>query len=128
LQGEIKAILNKRDIDLKIDCYELLPNGKYFSLSGTVQRASMIKDPGKRILLRPGVEENIPVYNSFFTSKKVSKGSRIVLVVGMNKSPWWELNYGTGKDVSTETIDDGRIPLNIQWSNRSYIKLPVERL
>lgn len=128
LQGEINAILNKKDIDLKIDCYELMANGKYFSLSNTIQRASFIKDPAKRSLLNPGKEVSMQVYNSIFTSKKILKGSRIVLVIGMNKSHWWQVNYGTGKDVSTETIEDGTTPLRIQWSNRSYIKLPLERL
>jgi uncharacterized protein len=127
LEGKLRLILNKKDIDLVIELFELQSNGKYFRLSNTLQRASFIKDPVKRTLLRPGVEEIIPVYNSFFTSKKISKGSRLVLIAGMNKTPYWQLNYGTGKDVSTETMADGKVPLQIKWSNRSYIKIPVSK-
>ena len=114
-------------ISFVIELFELQPDGKYFLLSNTLQRASFVKDPSKRTLLRPGVEETIPVYNSFFTSKKISKGSRLILVAGMNKSPYWQMNYGTGKDVSIETMEDGKVPLQIKWSNRSYIKIPVEK-
>jgi uncharacterized protein len=128
LEGELKLVVNKKDVDLALDLYELQPDGKYFRLSNTLQRASFVKDPTRRTLLRPGVEETLPVYNSFFTSKKLSKGSRLVLVAGMNKSPHWQVNYGTGKDVSLETMEDGKVPLQIKWSNRSYIKVPLSKL
>lgn len=128
MEGELRLIINKKDVDLSLELYELQPDGKYFQLSNTLQRASFVKDPAKRTLLRPGVEETIPVYNSFFTSKKISKGSRLILIAGMNKSPYWQMNYGTGKDVSIETMGDGKVPLQIKWSNKSYIKVPVERL
>ncbi len=124
--GQLKAIFNKKDVDLSITLYEQEPNGKYFILSNTIVRASFLKDRTKRILLTPRVEETIEIGNSYFTSKKLSKGSRIILTVGMNKTKGWQINYGTGKDVSTETIEDGKIPLRIQWSNESYISLPIE--
>lgn len=126
LEGELRIIINKKDVDILLELYELQPDGKYFLLSNTLQRSSFIKDPTKRTLLRPGVEETIPVYNSFFTSKKISKGSRLILIAGMNNSPYWQMNYGTGKDVSLETMEDGKVPLQIKWSNRSYIKVPLE--
>ena len=45
----------------------------------------------------------------------------------MQKSPNWQINYGSGKDVSDETIADGKVPLQIEWSNGSYIKIPLLR-
>jgi hypothetical protein len=36
-----------------------------------------------------------------------------------------QVNYGTGKDVSDETIEDAQIPLQIKWYNDSIIKIPV---
>lgn len=127
LEGELKLIINKKDVDLSLELYELQPDGKYFQLSNTVQRSSFIKDPAKRTLLRPGVEETIPVYNSFFASKKISKGSRLILIAGMNKNSAWQINYGTGRDVSVETMADGKVPLQIKWSNKSYIIVPLEK-
>jgi hypothetical protein len=36
------------------------------------------------------------------TSKRIEKGSRLVLVVNGNKHPFDQVNYGTGQDASTE--------------------------
>jgi hypothetical protein len=35
------------------------------------------------------------------------------------------VNYGSGKDVSDETIKDAQEPLEIKWFNDSYVKIPV---
>ena len=59
------------------------------------------------------------------TSKKLSKGSRLIIVVGVQKSQNWQINYGTGKDVSDETISDASEPLEIKWFGDSFIKVPV---
>jgi hypothetical protein len=49
----------------------------------------------------------------------------LVFVIGINKRPDREINYGSGNDVSEESIADGRIPLKIRWYNDSYIEIPV---
>jgi predicted acyl esterase len=126
-QAMIAATINKKDLDIIIDLYEWQPDGKYFYLSTFLGRASYAKDRSRRQLLQPGREEWIPARNSYFVSRQLNKGSRIVAVIGMNNNPSWQLNYGSGKDVSDETIKDGAIPLNIKWSTKSYIKLPLDR-
>lgn len=123
--GALKSIINKKDMDVSILLYEQLPDGRYFYLSDFLGRASYAKDRSKRQLLSPGKPETIPYTNSFFTSKRLSKGSRLVVLVGINKNKHWQVNYGTGKDVSDETIKDGKVPLQIQWFNDSYINVPV---
>ncbi len=125
--GEIKSIINKKDFDLNIQLYEQLPDGSYFNLSNFLGRASYAKDRNKRQLLKPGKEESIPYSNSLFTSRKLSEGSRLIVLVGINKNEYWQVNYGTGKDVSAETIKDGKNPLQIQWFNDSYLKIPIWR-
>jgi hypothetical protein len=76
-------------------------------------------------LLQPGKIETIPIDNSFFVSKKINPGSRLVIVLQIVKRPDWQINYGTGKDVSDETIGDAKIPLQIKWYNSSVVKIPV---
>jgi biotin-(acetyl-CoA carboxylase) ligase len=71
--------------------------------------------------------ENIPFTNSYITSRQFSKGSRIVILLNINKSPFEQINYGTGKNVSDETIRDAKEPLQIKWFNDSYINIPVLR-
>lgn len=60
---------------------------------------------------------------------RVQEGTEIKATVTnrMKESQYLQVNYGTGKDVSDETIADGRIPLEIKWLSDSWIKIPVYR-
>ncbi|OFA04591.1 CocE/NonD family hydrolase C-terminal non-catalytic domain-containing protein [Duganella sp. HH101] len=126
--GEIVARINKRDFDLGVTVYELRPEGKYFHLSYTIHRASYAQAPSRRMLLTPGKLERIPLGMTKLVSKRLSKGSRLVVYLNVNKNPFSQLNYGTGKDVSDETIADAKEKLKVEWSNRSYITAPILRL
>ncbi|MBC7398473.1 MAG: CocE/NonD family hydrolase [Mucilaginibacter sp.] len=126
-KAAITASVNKKDMDLVINLYEQTPDGKYFYLTRNIQRASYGKDRGKRQLLQPNKITTINMNNTFITSRQLQKGSRIVLVMGINKSPEWQINYGTGKDVSDETIKDAATPMQVKWYNNSVIKIPILR-
>jgi uncharacterized protein len=123
--GQIKASINKKDMDFGVTLYEVLPNGEYFHLSYFIGRASYAADITKRKLLKPNTIETIPFSNTHLVSKKLSKGSRLLVVLNINKNPFSQLNYGTGKEVSTETIDDAKEPLKVKWFNDSFVKIPV---
>ncbi len=123
--GELKAIINKKDMDVCLTFYEVKPNGEYFELTYYVGRASYARDMTKRTLLHPGAVETIPFTRTRMTSKQLSKGSRLLVVLTINKNPFAQINYGTGKDVSTETIKDAGEPLNIWWRNDSYVNVPL---
>jgi uncharacterized protein len=125
--GELKISVNKKDVDLFVNLYEQRPDGKYMYLSNIIFRASLIKDKTKRQLLKPNVIEHIPINGGTFISKQLHKGSRIIIALGVNKDPQYEINYGTGKDVSAESIKDAGEPLKIKWYNDSYIQIPVWR-
>jgi putative CocE/NonD family hydrolase len=125
--GDLKLKINKKDLDVYVKLYEQTPQGNYMLLSNTLVRASYAKDRTTRHLLTPGREETIPINNTFFVSRKIEIGSRIVVVLGINKNRDWQVNYGTGKDVSKETIHDADVPLKIKWSCSSNINLPVYR-
>jgi uncharacterized protein len=43
----------------------------------------------------------------------------------VNKGPGAQVNYGTGKDVSDESIADAREPLQVQWRNDSVVHVPI---
>ncbi|KRB58132.1 peptidase S15 [Flavobacterium sp. Root186] len=123
--GEIKCSINKKDMDLGVTLYEVTPNGEYFHLSYYIGRASYAKDIEKRQLLEPNKMETISFTNTHFVSKQLSKGSRLLIAVNVNKNPFSQLNYGTGKEVSDETILDAKEPLQIKWYNDSFVKIPV---
>lgn len=123
--GNLRATINKKDMDVSLALYELMPDGRYFFLTRYVGRASYAKDNSKRQLLKPNKKESIPFENTRFVSKKISKGSRLVILLNINKHPFEIINYGSGKPVSEETIQDAGEPLQIKWHNDSYIKIPV---
>ena len=123
--GMLRAGINKKDMDVRINMYEQMPDGKYFTLGYTYIRASYAKDRSKRQLLNAGMKEDIPVTDAFATCKQLSVGSRLIIVVGIIKTNDQQINYGTGKDVSDETIADANEPLQIKWYGDSFIKVPV---
>ena len=61
------------------------------------------------------------------TSRRLEKGSRLLVMVNVNKNSFAEVNYGTGKDVAMEDIHDAGEPLKIQWRTDSYMKIPVHQ-
>jgi len=126
LKGNLEISLNKKDADLSIRLFEVTSDGNYFLLSYCMERLSF-NGPGKRTLLKPNKKLIVPIKNSFVICKKMNKGSRLLLTVGINNSPDWEINYGSGKEVSRETIADAGEPMEIQFTNQSYIVIPLRR-
>lgn len=123
--GNLFATINKKDMDVSMALYELRSDGKYFFLTRYVGRASYARDNSKRQLLQSNQKESIPFDNTRFVSKQISKGSRLVILLNINKHPFEVINYGSGKAVSEETIKDAGDLLQIQWHNDSFIKVPV---
>jgi predicted acyl esterase len=123
--GELWTTINKKDMDVSLALYELMPDGKYFFLTRYIGRASYAKNNSKRQLLQPYKKEQIPFGNTRFVSKNINKGSRLVILLNINKHPFEIINYGSGKPVSEETMQDAGEPLQIKWHNDSFIKIPV---
>ena len=123
----LKATINKKDLDLAVVLYEVMPDGKYFHLSYTVQRASYATDMTRRELLTPGRVETIRLANTLLVSRQLSKGSRLLVVVDVSRGPFAQVNYGTGKDVSDESIADAREPLSVAWFNDSHVDIPISQ-
>ncbi len=125
MKASIRAAINKKDMDVVVDLYAQMPDGHYLALNENVQRASYAKDRTTRRLLEPNTIEQIELTNTFMTSIRLTKGSRIVVMVGVNLNPQWQINYGTGKDVSEEDIRDANTPLDVKWYTSSTIKIPI---
>lgn len=126
--GEMSVSINKKDFDYSVALYEQTPDEKFFALTlPYVGRASYVLNREQRQLLEPNVKTTIPFGMVRMTSKKISKGSRLVIVVNGIKEPFTEINYGSGKPVSEETILDGKTPLVIKWYSDSYIQVPVNK-
>jgi hypothetical protein len=127
--GQLDFTVNKMDVDLNIMLYELLADGNYIRLFNPTYefRLSYARDRVHRHLLQAGVRQQLGFKSERITSRQLRAGSRLVMVLGINKRPDREINYGTGNDVSEESIDDGANPLKIRWFSDSYIEIPVRR-
>jgi uncharacterized protein len=127
--GRLDFTLNKMDMDLNITLYERLPSGDYVRLfdPNYEVRASYAKDRVHRHLLRAGERQELSFSSDRITSRRLQAGSRLVMALGINKRPDREINYGTGNDVSTDSIAAGKPPLAIRWYSDSYIEIPIHR-
>lgn len=127
--GRLDFTVNKMDMDLNIVLYERLAGGDYIRLfsPGYELRASYARDRVHRHLLKAGERQDLMFRSERMTSRRLQLGSRLVMVLGINKRPDREINYGTGTDVSEESVADGKVPLKIRWHNDSYIEIPSRR-
>jgi hypothetical protein len=125
--GHLDLVSNKKDFDFEIDLYEQTPKGEYVQLAPFWTRASYIGDRSHRQLLMPGRRQRLDFYGNRLMSREFQPGSRLVLVLSVIKERGRQINYGTGRDVSDETIQDAKEPLEIKWFNDSFIDAPVGR-
>jgi predicted acyl esterase len=123
-EGELIVAINKKDFDLGITVMEAMPDGKLFNLACSLQRASYA-DPEKRKLLTPGKETRVK-FTTTLVARKMQAGSRLLVLVDANKHPFAQINYGTGKDVSDESIKDAGEPLKIEIRSGSFIEVPLD--
>ncbi|MDP9049106.1 MAG: CocE/NonD family hydrolase [Acidobacteriota bacterium] len=122
--GELDVTINKKDADLGLTVFEQTPDGRLFHLAYWLGRASYAGHPERRALLTPGHATRIP-FETPVVSRKMAAGSCLVVLLDVDKNPFAQVNYGTGKDVSDESIHDAGAPLTVRWHNDSFIKVPL---
>jgi putative CocE/NonD family hydrolase len=124
-EGELLVSINKRDFDLGITVFEAMPDGQLFHLAYGLQRASYAASPEKRRLLTPGKEQRVP-FKTTLVARQMQPGSRLLVLVDAIKHPHAQVNYGTGKDVSDESVKDAGEPLKIEIRSGSFIEVPLD--
>ena len=101
-------------------------SGQYLQLTiPYLQRASLAQDRTRRHLLVPGAQDQLRFTLPGPVSCLIKAGGRLVVVLGVNKERDAEINYGTGKEVSRESIADAGEPLQVHWFAASSIDIPV---
>lgn len=124
--GELEVTINKKDFDAGVTVFEQLPDGRLFHLAYWLGRASFAFDGSVRTLLVPGKAVRIP-FETTVVSRQMSKGSRLLVFLDVNKNSIAQVNYGTGNDVSDESIADADGSLRVLWHTDSYVKIPFDR-
>jgi len=129
IAGRLDVMVNKMDMDLRATLYELLPGGDYVQVFDPPCefRASYASDRAHRRLLHAGERQQLAFRCERLASRRFRAGSRIVFVIGVNKRPDQEIDYGTGKDVREESVDDADDPLKIRWYATSYVDIPMRK-
>jgi predicted acyl esterase len=128
LSGRLALVTNKRDFDFVVTPYELRADGQYFQLAPFMSRASHVQSLTDRRLLTPGKVERLDFASRLrVTGRRLTKGSRVVVVIAVVKNSGMQINYGTGNDVNGESIADAGEPLSIRLLPGSYVELPIRR-
>jgi uncharacterized protein len=128
LSGRLDLKLNRSDVDLSVALYAQEPDGDHVLLLDPYEfRASYSRDRSARQPLQKGARQKLAFASAHFVARRLEAGSRLVLVLGVNKRPDREVNHGSGKVVSEETVKDGKTPLKIQFFNTSTVEIPVRR-
>ncbi len=125
--GHLDFVTNKKDFDLSVALFELTTKGEYIQFPPFQIRASHARDLAVRRLLTPGEPQTLDFTAIRLVSRNLKRGSRIVAVIGPIKGPGQQINYGSGKEVSDETVADAGDPLEIRWLGSSYLELPIRR-
>lgn len=128
LRGVFDITPSRQDVDLNISLYEQTASGEALLLFEPYDfRASYAGHRVKRRLLRAGERQSLAFTVERLTARKLAAGSRLVLVVGLNKRPDRQINYGSGKDVNSETIADAQRPVRVRWHAGSRVEIQSRR-
>ena len=122
--------LDVKDTDIIVAAYEKTALGETIYLGRDQLRARYRNGLETSELVTPG-EINFYKFDDFyFTARKLSKGSRIMIEITHNNYPSTQKNYNSGKDVSTESGADAQVAtVKLHHSKKypSYLKLPVKK-
>lgn len=124
-EAHLDFVTNKKDFDVSISLYELTAKGSYVLLAPYTGRLSYAIGDGRRQLLKPGKRTRVDVKALRPMGRRLAKGSRLVVVLGLIKNAGQQINYGSGKDVSDETIADAGAPVRIDWYSSSFVEIPL---
>ena len=127
LRGSLDFTINKYDVDLVVQLYELRANGDYVKLFDPPYafRASYAPSRINRRLLTAGVRQELSFQSERMMGHRLEAGSRLVLAIAINKRADQQINYGGGDDVSAESIDDAGAPIRIRWHEGSFVDVPA---
>jgi hypothetical protein len=116
------------DTDLEAALYEILPDGGSVLLSNATMRARYRESRRQEKPVPLGKPEKYVFDNFLFFSRRVTKGSRLRLLVHCINSTGSEKNYNSGGIVSAETGKDARtahVTLLHDPAHPSALELPI---
>ncbi len=117
----LRFVPHVRDLNLAIGLYEQTPDNKYVQLSRNIVRCSYVMGH-----LDSGAVATLNFDRTYFTSRRLARGSRMILLVGPLLHPKWATNYGRGEAPEEESMRAGDPPTRVDWLlKESTVSLPV---
>lgn len=126
ITGYFMMEVNKKDIDFGFNYYAIDKDGTVSYLNTYRSRASHANSETERKLLKPHRKIKIPIVNARMTAKLLEEGSRLAIVVSVNKNQETQVNHGSGMPVNLETSDNAGAPLVLTLHNDSEIRIPIK--
>lgn len=120
--------LDVPDTDFEVTLYEIMPDGTSVRLANDTLRARYRESLGAAKLVEPGKIERYTFDTFNFFARRVSKGSRLRLVLTCPNSIFAQKNYNSGGDVARETAADARtahVKLYHDAEHASELWLPI---
>ncbi len=122
------ASMDVPDTDFWVLLYEIMPDGTSIALSEDVMRARYRESLTRPKLVKTGEINKYEFNQFFFFSRRISKGSRLRLVIRSPNSILWERNYNSGGVVEEESAKDARtahIKIFHDTKHPSHLEIPV---
>jgi putative CocE/NonD family hydrolase len=116
------------DTDIEVNLYEILPSGRSVALTSDEMRARYRASLTEAKAVPSGEIEKYEFDTFQWFSRRVTKGSRLRLVIKAPNSPGTEKNYNSGGAVENETGKDARtahVTLYHDVQYPSQLELPV---
>jgi hypothetical protein len=116
------------DTDFAVTLYEILPDGSSVWLTSDQIRARYRTSVSRPALVTPGSIERYDFKGFTWFSRRVSKGSRLRLVLNSPNSINVEKNYNSGGVVERESSKDARTAHVVVYHDRdhpSVLDLPI---
>lgn len=118
------------DTDFRVSLYEILPDGQSVLLTEDLLRARYRNSLRREELVKPGEVLRYEFGRFSFFSRRISKGSRLRLLIRSPNSIELEKNYNSGGVVATETRQQARtahVVLHHDGRYASYLEIPIGR-
>jgi putative CocE/NonD family hydrolase len=120
--------LDVADTDFEATLSEILPDGSQVKLTHTLQRARYRESVEQERLIPPGQIIRYQFRDFFFFSRRITRASRLRLVIRCANSIFLEKNYNSGGVVAEESADDAHtahVTLFHDEEHESYLELPM---
>jgi uncharacterized protein len=125
---EADIAMTTRDADVLVRLYEVLPDGSVLALSSDILRARYRNSFRSERLMTPGRAERFTFSRFTWFSRKITKGSRLRLIINSPNGNGYQKNFQGGGVVANETGADAKTATISMRTDSAVLTLPIAKL